>query len=79
MKVLELFSGTKSIGKAFERLGHEVISVDLDPTFQPTILVDMLTWDYASQFEPGHLWVSFMPRRPVQSTVKLEPGEGLAT
>ena len=53
MRVLELFSGTKSIGKAFERLGHEVISVDLDPTFQPTILVDMLTWDYASEFAPG--------------------------
>lgn len=53
MKVLELFAGTKSVGRAFERLGHHVVSVDLDPTFQPSILVDMLSWDYASQFAPG--------------------------
>ena len=46
MRVLELFSGTKSIGRAFEAHGFEVVSLDNMAELQADICCDILTWDY---------------------------------
>ena len=43
MRVLELFSGTHSVGKVFEKLGYEVISLDLH---KATINTNILEWNY---------------------------------
>ena len=46
MKVLELFAGTRSIGKAFEARGHKVFSVDWNIDFQSTL------FDWANGINP---------------------------
>ena len=45
-RLLELFCGTKSIGRAFEAAGWEVVSLDIVSKFEPTILCDIRSWDY---------------------------------
>ena len=61
-QLLELFSGTGSVGKVANALteGFGVISVDNNKKSNPTICADILEWDY-KQFEPGHfevIWAS---------------------
>ena len=43
MRLLELFSGTRSVGKVAERLGYDVVSLDLK---NADINVNILEWDY---------------------------------
>ena len=59
-KVLELFKGTGSIGDAFEKLGWEVISVDMVAKFKPTHVSNILSFEY-QQYPPDHfdfVWAS---------------------
>jgi len=57
MRVLELFSGTGSVGKICKSKGYEVISLDLK---EADINCDILKWDYKI-FPEGHfdiIWAS---------------------
>lgn len=63
MKVLELFAGTRSIGKAFEAKGHQVFSVEWDKRFEKIDLyADILNVTAADILEkfgrPDVIWAS---------------------
>lgn len=63
MKILELFAGTRSIGKAFERRGHNVFSVEWNKDFENIDLyADVLTItaeDILQRFgRPDVIWAS---------------------
>ena len=86
MKLLELFSGTGSVGKVFLAQGWEVVSLDQDPKTDATIHEDILTWDFRA-FPPGHfdvIWASpcctnySCARRGAKTPRNLELADSLA-
>lgn len=63
IKVLELFAGTRSIGKAFEARGHEVYSVEWNKDFENIDLYDNIMNVTAEQIirdfgHPNVIWAS---------------------
>jgi site-specific DNA-cytosine methylase len=59
MKILELFAGSQSIGKAAQQLGYEVFSVDIKP-FEGINLVADIEFLTPEQipFKPDMIWAS---------------------
>ena len=60
MRLLELFSGTGSVGKAARDFGWDVVSLDMDFQMKPDIVADILHWDFKA-FTLGHfdvVWAS---------------------
>mgnify|MGYP003148562008 CR=1 FL=1 len=62
MKVLELFSGTHSVGKVAKKLGASVVSLDrdlgskcpwTDYESEVHIKADIMTWDYKKDYKKG--------------------------
>jgi len=59
IKVLELFAGTKSVGKAAEELGYEVFSSDFEEKFDTDYTVDILEFDVNKvPWKPDIIWAS---------------------
>ena len=59
MRLLELFSGTGSVGEVFRERGWEVISLDKD--LPADIRCDIMDWDYRGAYPPGFfdfIWAS---------------------
>lgn len=63
MRLLELFSGTQSVGKIAKKLGYEVVSVDIcdyNGKFSPTHKINILEFNY-KQYDRNHfttIWAS---------------------
>ena len=59
MLVLELFSGTGSVGTNAKKRGYKVISVDSNDKTDANIVVDILNWDYKKlKLKPDVVWAS---------------------
>ena len=59
MRILELYAGTGSIGRAAREHGHEVFSIDNDPQFNCDLTIDVLKL-HAGQlpWKPDIIWAS---------------------
>ena len=61
MRTLEIFAGTQSFSKGITASGGETVTVDILDKFKPTIVADIMSWDYKSAYPVGHfdiIWAS---------------------
>lgn len=59
MKLLDLFSKTRSITDVFEEHSHRTLTVGIDEKYNPDLCVDIIEWDYEElDFKPDVIWAS---------------------
>lgn len=59
MKIVELFSGTESFSKVARERGHEVFTIDVDRSFNPSLCKDILDVEVKDiPFKPDIIWAS---------------------
>tara|TARA_R100001230_G_C5602475_1_gene115998 strand:+ start:54 stop:680 length:627 start_codon:yes stop_codon:yes gene_type:complete len=59
MKLLELFAGSRSVGKVAEKFGIEVFSVDINEFKNIDYITDILEFDYSKvPYKPNIIWAS---------------------
>ena len=59
MRLLELFSGTKSVSEVAQELGWETVSLDICPRHSPDLCMDIMDFDetqYPKNFD--FIWAS---------------------
>ena len=78
MRILELFSGSGSLGQAFAQHGWEVTSLDSDVKTDAQIKTDILTWDY-SVYPPGFSKLFGHPRAVRNTAVRERAPQPLGT
>lgn len=62
MRLLELFSGTGSVGEVAKSMQWEVVSLDIRPCTHADITRDILTWPFEKEYPVGYfdvIWASF--------------------
>ena len=71
------------MGRAFEELGWEVTSLDVDPKASPTICADICSWEPLPKFAPGYFapsWLACLGGMsaiaPTATRIASSPGSG---
>ena len=58
LRMLDLFTGTGSVGEVFREHGYEVTSLDKNKRDRPTIVTDIMKWKYW-EYPPGYFHTIF--------------------
>jgi hypothetical protein len=58
LEVLDLFSGLGGWSAPFRDRGHKVTTLDVEPSFEPDIVADLLTWEPDASYRPDIILAS---------------------